>query len=275
MKWLVRAALGLVGAAALGGAGIYLWLHLSLPTVNGTVELPGLSGQVEIRRDPDGIPFIRAAHELDAYRALGFVHAQDRLWQMELLRRTGAGRLSELFGAATLDTDRFLRTLGLRSRAEQSWMVLDASVRAAFAAYAEGVNAYIAAAITLPPEFTMLRVKPEPWHPVDSLVWGRLMAFQLSNNWFDELLRARLDQSLSPARIEALWPGDDPTTAVPVAAHAPGAGAARAEIDALLRHVPDAIRPMRASNLWIIAGARSTTGKPILANDPHLRFSNP
>jgi penicillin amidase len=275
MKWLKRLLLASVALLAVLSALVFLWLRLSLPQIVGDIALAGLTAPVEIHRDGDGIPFIRAADERDAAFALGFVHAQDRFWQMELQRRTGAGRLSELFGSATLDADRFLRTLGLMDLAEQSAALLDPPVRALFEAYAAGVNAYIEGASVLPVEYTVLRARPEPWRPADSLVWGRLMALNLSNNWTDELMRARLARRLSPEQIEALWPPDDPATAVRLARAEPPALADAGQVERLVQAIPDALKPMRASNVWALAGSRTATDKPILANDPHLGFGNP
>lgn len=275
MKWLLRTLIAAALLLIVAAAGVYGWLRLSLPQTSGDIALAGLGAPAEVRRDGGGIPFIRAGSERDGAFALGFVHAQDRLWQMELQRRTGAGRLSELFGSATLDADRFLRTLGLMDLAEQSAALLDPPARALFEAYAAGVNAYIENAQFLAPEFTILRTRPEPWRVADSLVWGRLMALNLSNNWTDELMRARLAQRLKPAQIEALWPPDDPATAVRLAQAGPPSLADAGQVERLIQAIPDALKPMRASNVWALAGARTATGKPLLANDPHLSFGNP
>ena len=144
--------------AAAGGA--YLYLRLSLPTTDGEITVPGLGAPVEVLRDEHSVPHIFAQSEADAQFALGFVHAQDRLWQLEMNRRTGAGRVAEVLGAAALDADRFLRTLGIRRVAEANVRHLDADSKKLLGAYAAGVNAFLALKPVLPPEFWILRVTP-------------------------------------------------------------------------------------------------------------------
>ncbi|MBM3601041.1 MAG: penicillin acylase family protein [Alphaproteobacteria bacterium] len=275
MVWVRRASIGLILVLAVAASALYAWLRLSLPQLSGEIALAGLDAPVEIHRDGQGIPVIRAGSERDAYRALGFVHAQDRLWQMELIRRTGAGRLSELFGQATVDADRFLRTLGFMRLAEGTVAQLSPPLRQALEAYAGGVNAFIRQANALPPEFAALGATAEPWLPAHSLVWGRLMAYQLSNNWTDELLRTRLSTRLTAEQIEVLWPVEDAATQVPVADAGAAAEVPASLADALLDRLPASLRPVVASNIWVLAGSHTSTGKPVLANDPHLGFSNP
>ena len=164
--------LGLVLLLVLGAGGGYLWLRRSLPQTSGEVRVRGVSAPVTIVRDSDGVAHITGATEADAAFGLGFVHAQERLWQMEVQRRIGTGRLSEIFGAATLNTDRFLRTLGVDRAARSAYQQLDAATIAILDAYAAGVNAFLATHPTLPPEFLILGVQPEPWQPVDSLIWA-------------------------------------------------------------------------------------------------------
>src|SRR6185312_9623726 len=180
MKWLRRSLYvvsGLVLLAAVVGVGGYLWLRSSLPETSGSIAVPRLGAKVEILRDGDGIVTIRAQSEADAYYALGFVHAQDRLFQMDMMRRWGAGRLSEVVGAAAADTDKFMRILGFYRLAEASLAKLPNEMRVTMEAYAAGVNAFLATrGGALPPEFALLGYSPEPWRPADSLVWGRLMA---------------------------------------------------------------------------------------------------
>ena len=273
MKWLRRSLYvvsGLVLLAAVVGVGGYLWLRSSLPETSGSIAVPRLGAKVEILRDGDGIVTIRAQSEADAYYALGFVHAQDRLFQMDMMRRWGAGRLSEVVGAAAADTDKFMRILGFYRLAEASLAKLPNEMRVTMEAYAAGVNAFLATrGGALPPEFALLGYSPEPWRPADSLVWGRLMAWQLSGNWWEELLRYRLAARLTPAQLNELWrapPGDD--LGIPQAEkpddHAEAAPA-----------LPAALREKGASNNFVVAGSRSATGKPLLANDPHLGLQTP
>src|SRR5262245_51773310 len=194
-------------------AGAYLYVRQSLPQTSGEIALAGLAAQVEVLRDRHGIPHIYAASLEDAHFALGFVHAQDRLWQMEMNRRIGSGRLAELLGPAALDTDRFMRTLGLRRVAEANLARYDADSRRLLEAYAAGVNAFLGARPVLPPEFWLLNAIPEPWSAVDSIVWMKVMAWDLGGNWRSELLRMRLAPTLATERIQELlppYPGDAP-----------------------------------------------------------------
>lgn len=260
MKWLWRGMAALVLLLVLGVGGGYLWLRTSLPRIDGEVAVRGLTAPVEIVRDRNGIPHIRAKSVNDAYFALGFVHAQDRLWQMDMSRRVGAGRLSEIVGEAGLEIDRLMRTLGIYRLAERDFHQLSPDLQGAIIAYTDGVNAFLARREgTLPPSFYVLDYEPEPWVPADSLVWGKLMSMQLSRDWREELLRAHLTIRLGPARVQDLFPeaaADAPTV---IAAATPA---------------PDPLA-QGASNAWVVDGRHSATGQPILANDPHLGLRLP
>ncbi|MFO1057052.1 MAG: penicillin acylase family protein [Dongiaceae bacterium] len=271
-RWLRRGLLGLAGLlvlllAAAGGA--WLWLSGSLPQTTGTVAIAGLEAPVQLMRDRDGIVTIRAGSEHDAYLALGYAHAQDRLAQMDLMRRLGAGRLSEVIGAATVPIDVEMRTLGLYRLAEIEMEAAPPEVQAIGAAYAAGVNAFLAEGRTLPLEFQLLRYRPEPWKPADSLVWGRLMAWQLSGNAADESLRAQLARRLPAAALEQLWPA--------LAGPAPRADAGTVQLagSGLPPRSPLLTPSPEESNNWVVAGSRTASGKPLLANDPHLGLALP
>jgi penicillin amidase len=267
----------LVVGGALAGAALAAYRELlqrPRPRTRGVAPVPGLSAAVEIVRDAWGIPHLRAASLADACAAQGFVHAQDRLWSLELNRRAGAGRLSELFGPIALPADRFLRRIGLHRAAEAELAALDAPTRALLAAYADGVNAGIAALPALPLEFRLLRHRPEPWRVLDSLAYAKLLAWTLSGNWESELLRARLLARLGPeraARLEPGYPADHPLTT-------PEASAALARD--LLADYERAMPFLAhfsggASNAWAVSGDRSATGAPLLAADPHLSLQMP
>ena len=224
LKWIGRLLVLVVLLALAGGGGSYLWLRNSLPAASGTLAIAGLSAPVEVVRDREGVPHIFAKSSDDLYIAMGFIHAQDRLWQMELLRRTGQGRLSEIFGERTFTTDVFLRTLDLYGHAERSLTALPAQARKALEAYAKGVNAFIERKTgwletRLPPEFLILRHAPEPWRPADSVVGIKMMALQLSTNINHETMRLALAaQGLSSAEIEDLMPldaADNPPSSIP------------------------------------------------------------
>jgi len=183
----------------------------ALAPASGEVALAGLQQPVEVIRDRWGVPHIYAASAHDLFFAQGFVAAQDRLWQMEMNRRIGSGRLAELLGPRALEADRFLRTLGVRRAAEANLERYDEETTRLLDAYAEGVNAFIDTGPVLPPEFWLLRARPEPWTPADTVVWTKMMAWDLGGNWRNELLRLRMAKSLSLARIEeffAPYPGD-------------------------------------------------------------------
>jgi penicillin amidase len=274
-RWLRRLGWGLVGLIAVTAAGLgagYLWLRQSLPQIDGEIPLAGLSAPVTVVRDQWAIPHIEAQSLRDATFAQGFVHAQDRLWQMEFQRRLGAGRLAEIVGAGALPSDRFMRTLGLYRRAAASLAHLTSETRARLDAYAAGVNAYLATRTgPLPLEFLLLRHhEVEPWSPADSLVWLRLMALDLSVNYRDELLRARLARQLSDEQIADVWPDypeSAPVTLVELARALPA--------EQLAAALPGASDGAQGSNAWVLAGSRTATGAPLLANDPHLGLRAP
>ncbi len=274
LVWTLRTCGALALLLALGAGGVYFWLRGALPQVEGERVIAGLSAPVEVLRDGDGIVTIRAQDELDAARALGFVHAQDRLWQMDYMRRVGAGRLSEVIGPATLGTDRFMRTLGLYRVAEANLTQLSAPPRALLDAYVEGVNAFINSPDKpWPPEFYILRYEPEAWRAADSLVWGRLMALRLSGNWTEELLRARIARRLKPEEVDFLWPpypADAPVTLGNLGALYRGL-----PLRELGEILPWELKPKDASNFWVLAGSQTRSGSPILANDPHLPLRAP
>lgn len=276
----LRWVLGGLFVLVLGlGAAFWTYRHAVLPVTEGTLSLAGLQGQVRIERDAAGIPTVRADSQEDLAFGLGFVHAQDRLWQLETHRRIAAGRLAEAFGPGALDSDRFLRALGARRAAAAQWAKAQGETRSLLLAYARGVNAAIARlGPALPPEFLILGVKPEAWDPVDSLGWGVMMAWDLSGNWTTELLRMRLAQKLPVQRIDELlppYPGEKP---LPVADYA--ALYRTLALDARLADRTLAVAPPSGiegagSNNWVVSGARSESGKPLLANDPHLHLSAP
>ena len=185
---------------------LYLYLRRSLPEVDGTVTVSGLSAPIDIVRDADAIPHIFAASVPDALFGLGYVHAQDRLWQMEFQRRIGHGRLAEIFGRAAVPQDRFLRTVGFGRAAQSAWDRTAPWAKEQVNAYVAGINAFIAThrGSRLPPEFTLLRFEPEPWSGVDVVVWVKMMAWDLSANYSLELLRDDLVRSVGVERMRQL-----------------------------------------------------------------------
>ena len=272
LRWCAWFLGGFVLLVAIGLGGGYLWLRQALPQLDGEIRVAGLEAPATIVRDRWAIPHIEAESLLDTTFALGFVHAQDRLFQMEFRRRLGAGRLAEIVGEAALPTDRFMRTLGLYRVSEASLAHLQPDTLAWLEAYADGVNAFLESrAGPLPPEFLILgHHELEPWRPADSLVWLRLMALDLGVNYRDELLRVRLAGRLSREQIADIWPdypADAPTTLVEVARALPW--------DELAAALPPDAPGGIGSNAWVVAGERSATGAPLLANDPHLGLRAP
>src|SRR6185437_604939 len=210
LRWLI-AGTGAVVVLIAAVVGALLWF--SLPPAEQETQIPGLSAPVAITMDADGVARIRAASENDAAAALGFVHARDRMFQLEMMRRAASGRLAELVGARALPFDREMRVLGLRYSAEADYAALPSADRAVLEAYARGVNAWIAARGRFSaPEFIALG-GPEPWTPTDSLLWARTMGLYLSGNWQRELARLALSKHLPMPRIAELWPGREERTA--------------------------------------------------------------
>ncbi|HYC43143.1 MAG TPA: penicillin acylase family protein [Noviherbaspirillum sp.] len=268
-------------ALVLAAAGTAVWYRsASQPQVDGKRPLKGLTASVDIVRDAHGIPHIYAKSPADAYFALGYVHAQDRLWQMEMNRRIPAGRMAEILGPNALDTDRFIRTLGVRRNAEKILANLSQQTRDALDAYARGVNAWLEDRDgPLPPEFLLTGAPaPAPWHPVDSIGWQTMMAWDLGTNWTQELLRMRLSQRLTLAQINeflAPYPGD---TVVPTQDFTQlyrDLAGTTAQLEKVASAAPPSYVDGMGSNNWVVAGALSETGKPLLANDPHLGLSAP
>ncbi|MEI6723413.1 MAG: penicillin acylase family protein, partial [Betaproteobacteria bacterium] len=273
--------LAVLSAAALASA--YVYLRQSLPKVEGEVPAPALKAAVEVLRDAYGIPHIFASSEADAAYALGYVHAQDRLWQMEMNRRIGSGRLAEILGPAGLEADRFLRTIGVRRAAQASLAQLDAVSLGVLEAYSAGVNAFLAAGPVLPVEFLLTGARPEPWSPVDSLVWMKMMAWDLGGNWRSELLRMRLARTLPMARLQEFlppFPGDAPVPLPDLktlygSLEKEALRLAIADMEQVLTFAPPELPEGAGSNNWVVAGSRSASDKPLLANDPHLGLTAP
>jgi penicillin amidase len=274
--------LGLVA----GGGFLYI-SRKPFPQISGTLRVAGLQSAVTVIRDQWGVPHIYADNPHDLFLAQGYATSQDRLWQMEFWRRIGAGRLSEILGKSTLENDLFIRAIGWRRAAEVDYKMLGQEERDALQWYADGVNAFINThKDNLPIEFTILgltgvKFTPEPWTPVDTITWGKVMAWDLGGNWEEELLRMRILAKYGDERgaqiINALWPpypSDHPVivpTGVAWQNLGDGAVTEAAELRALMQTGKEGI----GSNNWVIAGSRTTTGKPLLANDMHLGIQMP
>jgi penicillin amidase len=278
----------------------------SFPQTDGELQVSGLDASVDVYRDSLGIPHIYASSTHDLFFAQGFVHAQDRFWQMDAWRHIGSGTLSEMFGSAQVETDTFLRTLGWRVTAEAELKQLSPDSLAILEAYTDGVNAYLkdhdGTALSL--EYAVLGLlspdyKIEEWTPVNSLTWGKAMAWDLRGNMDEEITRAILLKTLTPKQVDALYPSYPEDH--PVIVNKIGDGTAQVEsqksqvasdlrpstfdfdldlapvadrialLDPLLGELSDGI----GSNSWAVSGQLTDTGMPILANDPHLGIQMP
>lgn len=303
----VLAVIGLVLVLIVGAVGLY-GFHLvraSFPQTSGEIALPGLSAPVTVSRDALGIPQVYADSLPDLFFAQGYVHAQDRFWEMDVRRHITSGRLSEMFGKSQIPTDSFLRTLGWRRIAEAELPMLSERSHTILDAYSAGVNAYLAdhrgdeASL----EYAVLALQnpdyePEPWTPADSVAWLKALAWDLRGNMTDEVYRSIMSAAVGVDRTEQLFP------AYPYAEHRPiveggavvdgrfdqnavaagGSAGASAHVPAnavaALGRVSTASQLLATwlgptsreigSNSWAVSGSKTTTGQPLLANDPHL-----
>ena len=210
-------------AVLVAGGALAVHLLRSLPQLDGQLKLAGLSGYVTVTRDAADVTHIEGASALDTWRALGFVHAQERGWQLEFNRRLMRGELSEILGAATLDTDKLMRTLGIIGMAQKQLKGLSPATQAALQAYSEGIqNAWASGAVRTSPEFKILGSvaggpKGQAWSPEDSMGWALMMALDLGGNWGQEFARLSASQVLNHAQLWQLmppYPGEKPATAV-------------------------------------------------------------
>jgi penicillin amidase len=265
----------------------YWRVRACLPQLEETVRLSGLAGRVKVLRDGHGVPHIRAQSLEDLLFAQGYVTAQDRLWQMDLSRRLAQGELAEIFGEPALKIDIENRTLGLRQACDRAVSELDPDSKRRLASYARGVNAFISTHQNrLPIEFLILRYQPRPWREVDSFAVAINMAKMLNTSWHKDLMRERIRAKVPPELYADLFPDHSPLDH-PVAellrgpGRHPGAPLAHmvpADLDpvlAALLAVPQSQSQGLGSNNWVVSGSHTATGKPLLANDPHLGHSVP
>ena len=299
MKWIGRLVLLLLAAVLAAGGVLAVHLLRSLPQLDGRLQLVGLSAPASITRDAADVTHIEGATALDTWRALGFVHAQERGWQLEFNRRLMRGELSEILGAATLDTDKLMRTLGIIGMAQKQLKGLSPATQAALQAYSEGIqNAWQSGAVRPSPEFKLLGTeaggsKGQAWSPEDSLGWALMMALDLGGNWGQEFARLSASQVLNHEQLWQLlppYPGEKPATAVDLPALYAELGVYAAKDKTSSAVVPaanglaqwstDWVRDVgilegKGSNNWVVPGSRTVSGKPLLANDPHLALSSP
>ncbi|SEK28623.1 penicillin acylase family protein [Roseovarius nanhaiticus] len=287
-KWLLRIAGTLVVLAVLAALGLYFLLSRSLPDYDQTLTVPSLSAPVEIVRDNANVPHIFGQSEEDVFQALGYAHAQDRLWQMTILRRSAQGRLSEVFGQRSLAIDQLLRRFDIYGAARRSLQWQDPATRAALNAYARGVNARLSeindsALGRGAPEMFLFNAPIAPWVPADSIAIIKLMAVQLSPHLQNEVLRARTSLALDdPERLKDIMPDAPGSGIAALPKYAsyfePGDLPRFAEVPRLPRDPLSPIAPANlsgASNAFAAAPARSASGGTLLANDPHLGLTAP
>ncbi len=285
--WLLAV---IIAVPLAGAAAAYIWWSRSLPQLDGEVSLNGLQAEVRVIRDRHGVPHIFAKNLNDAARALGYLHAQDRFFQMDVTRRVTEGRLAEIIGSRGLPLDKLFRTLDLSGRGAASFSALSPELQAYLRAYADGVNAWLTASgQALPLEYTVLGMTPEPWRAEDAVAWGKTMAWKLSSNWRQDATRAMLLARYGRERTERLFPPQSPewpVTLKPNIDRALARGAFLAtpagpqQLAARGTALMERLLGLPsigagASNEWVIDGSRSTTGKPLLANDPHLEMGIP
>jgi penicillin amidase len=276
LRRVIPAAAALLGTSATA-AGWYQLFRRPLPKTGGSLEVAGIERPVTIERDCHGVPTVKALNKHDLAFGHGFVHGQDRLFQLELWRRAASGRLSEMLGEEAVQADRLMRTLGLARVASREATELKQDDLDVFAAYAMGVNAAAEAASALPFEHQLLRLEWEPWGVHHSMAMGKMIALGFSTNMEQELLRADLVRAVGPeqaARLEPNYPRGNPVVTAPGTPW-DGDGTALAEQIAQVRDLLGLSRQPAGSNNWVVAGSRTATGKPLLAGDPHITAGIP
>ncbi|MGD8669787.1 MAG: penicillin acylase family protein, partial [Desulfobacterales bacterium] len=277
-KWIIRIGVILVGFILISIGAVYVWFQYSvrqsLPQISGQVPVSGIKEDVEIIRDNYGVPHIYAQNEPDLYFALGYAMAQDRFWQMEFQRRLGHGRLAEIFGEKLLETDRYFRLMtaaGVNQPFSDEFAFVTNS-------FANGVNAYLEThSDRLPIEFKILRYTPEPWSSDDFLAISKVINWGLSLGWRVDITAGKILDKVGEAKFKEAfpsWPADSPLI-VPE-----GIQVSATLTDAILKLLSRIEKQVNlpapaASNNWVVSGSKSASGKPILANDPHLMLTNP
>jgi penicillin amidase len=319
---IVLRAFSWIVALLIVAVSLFVWwfVYRPLPQLAGTLSLPGLQQNVTVDRDGWGVPHIRAASVEDLAEAQGYVMAQDRLWQMDLLRRVARGQLSEILGERTVQIDKEFRTMGFGRAADREATLLEPEARKIIDAYARGVNQFIQQhQSSLPLEFSLLRYKPQPWQASDTLVVSGYMYRTLASTWERELNRAKVTQRAGADRAKDLFPAESPLDHFVVGdPDVPNDGSQRSATDpdedddddmqpdtvlkasfdgsriytapdnspdltsALAESIQDFLAESRSeirqglgSNNWVVSGAHTATGKPLLANDTHLELTIP
>ncbi|CAM3640423.1 hypothetical protein GCM10009865_26010 [Aeromicrobium ponti] len=236
----------------------------------GVTEIGSISAQVMVNRDSNGIPHINASNERDLFIAQGYIQAQDRLFQMDLSRRQASGRLSEVIGDATVENDKYFRTLGLRRAADASYQSYSPEAKEVLGWFAESVNIYIKELKEngkWPVEFKILGYQPEEWTPVDSLTIGKYMAYDLGGHWESQAFRYYLLQNFPEEKAYDLFPSYPEEAPYIIA---------KSNLDIEKSFASVTTPPeFNGSNNWVVAGNKTASGKSILADDPHLSLGTP
>lgn len=256
----------------------YRLLTDALPQTEGTLEIKALQHSVDVYRDQWGVPHIFADNEKDLFFAAGFVTAQDRLWQMDFHRRIASGTLSEILGEVTIEQDKFLRLWGFQRVAQQIADTLSTDSRMMLEAYAAGVNAYIDAhTSTLPAEFSLLNYKPEKWQIEDSIAFARVMAWKLSFSWYVDLVLDQLVAKLGEANAREVFPDFPKNGPFIISPDSKPfwTGQDFLESGLQVQNLLGIHGARLGSNSWVVSGAHTTCGKPMLASDPHLELGTP
>ncbi|MBN8207883.1 penicillin acylase family protein [Bacillus sp. NTK071] len=272
-KWPLYILVSVLLLLLLAGSGAFWFIQKSAPETTGEIVLSSLNAPVSVYRDSSGVPHIEALSTKDLFIAQGYVTAQDRLFQMDLSRRQASGTLSEVIGEATINKDKFFRTLGLRRAAEASYNEYSEEAKEILQWYADGVNAYITQARSdrsLPIEFTFAGYEPDDWNPIDSLTIGKYMAFDLGGHWEGQAFRYYLLQNFTEEEAMDLFPNypKDGATVIQEVQNS-SIDVTKSFAKAVM---PD---PFNGSNNWVISGQKTASGKPLLANDPHLGLGTP
>ena len=281
MKKKVKILIGLSTALILLLIGTfvisYVALKSYLPNYEGELTLHGLTSEVNIYRDSTGVPYISAINNEDAAFALGFVHAQERMFQMDLFRRAAFGKLSEIVGNKTLKIDKMFRTLGIGKASIKNYSELDETTKKLLTAYSQGVNAYLHSRKFHSVEFDLLGYTPEDWKPQESVAIAKLLAWELNMAWWSKIIKAHLLQKIPAKNVNEIWPADNPNYPATISGLTNNLQlpeeflTANAQAKRILGFEGSHI----GSNNWAVSGKLSVNGKPIIANDTHLAFSLP
>ncbi|KKM92559.1 hypothetical protein LCGC14_1217240 [marine sediment metagenome] len=237
-------------------------------------EIDGMYSKVSIRRDDQGITYINGTNNLDVYYATGYAHAQDRLWQLSLQKRMSQGRLSEVFGKTMIQSDIFIRTLGIYKAAQEAVPYLSEEASQALDAYAQGINDWVKQTKQLPIEFLVLGIEPDAWTKVDSLAWSKMFALNLAGNYRDEIQKFIAAQQLAPHQFQTFYPKSEPSASKVDKQ----AVSKLKEIVKLQDNIESELKiggPFVGSNAWVVSGKHTQSGAPIVANDPHLALQIP